>query len=348
MRNERVIHGLAGRSSGSGIRRIERPRQQQLPLPWHLVKPQDRHDFAHPVEAELARIFTFYRVRWLYEPTSFVLARDTDGRPSESFTPDFYLPDFRLYIELTTMRQALVTRKNRKLRRVRELYPGVNIKLMYRREVDALLKGFTRGGRVSAEGRPGVVIASSQKVDQRVAEVAADVIAWRDECGASEDEAPLQMIGISPGGLHFKRQLASVLRSNGQRVELDRTMLTRYRSSSTDARVRIARAPRKPFAGRDVLIVADVVSSGLSVSYLVGWLRRHGARRIEICTLMNRESVRLVDLPVRFSAFTAPAESVVGYGLGGLPALRSLPYLATLAIAGDSADVLPAESLAAD
>ncbi len=98
--------------------------------------------FANSAEAEFARILDFYGIRWEYEPRSFVLRWDRDGRPRERFTPDFYLPDFDLYIELTTLKQALVTRKNRKVRRLRELYPDVQIQVFYGRDVRRLLSKY--------------------------------------------------------------------------------------------------------------------------------------------------------------------------------------------------------------
>ncbi len=95
--------------------------------------------FANPAEEEFARILDFYGIRWEYEPRSFVLSWDRQGRPRERFTPDFYLPDFDLYIELTTLKQALVTRKNRKIRRLRQLYPQVNLRVFYGRDFRSLL-----------------------------------------------------------------------------------------------------------------------------------------------------------------------------------------------------------------
>ena len=83
--------------------------------------------FAHPSERELARILDFYRVPWRYEPDSFVL-RAKGERVLEMFSPDFYLPELDLYLELTTLRQRLVTKKNRKLRLLRELYPDISEK----------------------------------------------------------------------------------------------------------------------------------------------------------------------------------------------------------------------------
>ena len=98
--------------------------------------------FAHPSEAEFASLLDFYQIRWTYEPRSFPLQHDDAGRAVEQFTPDFYLPDLDLYIELTTLRQSLVTKKNRKLRRLRELYPDVNIKLLYRRDFNNLTRKY--------------------------------------------------------------------------------------------------------------------------------------------------------------------------------------------------------------
>ena len=95
--------------------------------------------FAHASEAEMARILDFYAVRWEYEPRTFPIMWNLEGDVVESFAPDFYLPDLDLSREMTTLRQRLVRKKNRKLRRLRELYPGVNIKLFYARDSRALM-----------------------------------------------------------------------------------------------------------------------------------------------------------------------------------------------------------------
>lgn len=98
-----------------------------------------RPHFAHPSEEEFARILDFYGIEWEYEPHTFPLEWDENGQVLEAFTPDFYLPQQNLYIELTTLRPELVTQKNRKLRRMRELYPDVHIKLFKRRDIRELL-----------------------------------------------------------------------------------------------------------------------------------------------------------------------------------------------------------------
>ncbi|GAP06613.1 hypothetical protein ATHL_01468 [Anaerolinea thermolimosa] len=98
--------------------------------------------FVHPIEEVFARILDFYGVRWEYEPRTFPLEWDEAGNVIEAFTPDFYLPEQNLYVELTTLRPQLTTKKNRKLKRIRELYPGINIKLFKRRELRNMMLRF--------------------------------------------------------------------------------------------------------------------------------------------------------------------------------------------------------------
>lgn len=98
--------------------------------------------FASQAELECAKVLDYYGVPWLYEPRTFVLEENADGRVVEAFTPDFYLPDQNLYVELTVMKQSLVTRKNRKLRKLRERYPDVKVKLFYKRDLERLAQHF--------------------------------------------------------------------------------------------------------------------------------------------------------------------------------------------------------------
>ncbi len=94
--------------------------------------------FVNEVELECAKMLDYYGVPWEYEPRTFVLEQDEDGRVTSAFTPDFYLPEQDLYVEVTVMRQSLVTRKNRKLRELKRLYPEVKVKLFYRRDIERL------------------------------------------------------------------------------------------------------------------------------------------------------------------------------------------------------------------
>lgn len=120
--------------------------------------------FAHPSERVAAQILDYYALNWEYEPTVFPVEWDRDGNVIASFAPDFYLPDFDLYIELTTMSQKLVTKKNRKVRRLKELYPDINIKIFYQKDFRRLLFKFgvpvqplehADGGGLKAAPLPG-------------------------------------------------------------------------------------------------------------------------------------------------------------------------------------------------
>ena len=102
--------------------------------------------FAHSSEEELARILDFYHIAWQYEPRTFPIEWDAEGNVVRSFTPDFYLPEHDLYIELTTLKQSLVTKKNRKVRLLRELYPEVNVKVLYASDYRKLIEKFSASG----------------------------------------------------------------------------------------------------------------------------------------------------------------------------------------------------------
>jgi len=117
--------------------------------------PEDKlPEFAHPSEREFARVMDFYRLRWQYEPKTFPIEWDEQNNVLKAFTPDFYLPDLDLFIELTTMKQSLVTKKNRKVRRLRELYPEVNIKILYERDYKNLIwkYGLSNGEEENGNG----------------------------------------------------------------------------------------------------------------------------------------------------------------------------------------------------
>lgn len=139
--------------------------------------------FAHASEAELSRILDFYAVRWQYEPHVFPILWNTEGDVLESFAPDFYLPDLDLYVEMTTLRQKLVRKKNRKLRRLRELYPDVRIKLFYARDFRAMMLKYGRLALAEAlSGTPGQVVPEraadrpAAVVDSAVTEPAVSAI----------------------------------------------------------------------------------------------------------------------------------------------------------------------------
>jgi hypothetical protein len=103
------------------------------------LRKSDTIGFAHASERQFAQLLDFYGIEWEYEPTSFDIDWDDEGNVLQRFTPDFYLPVYDLYIEITTLNQKLVTKKNRKARRVQELYPDVHVKVLYQRDYLHLL-----------------------------------------------------------------------------------------------------------------------------------------------------------------------------------------------------------------
>ncbi len=113
------------------------------------MSPSDRKavKFQHPVEEEFANILDYYGIPWEYEPRTFPLKRSKEGKVAEAFTPDFFLPDQDLYVELTTLRPQLATYKNRRIRKMKELYPEINVKLFNRRMMRDLMKRFGLDGQ---------------------------------------------------------------------------------------------------------------------------------------------------------------------------------------------------------
>ncbi len=108
-----------------------------------LDKNQSLTQFAHPSELVFARLLDFYGIQWEYEPRTFPLKYDEKGNIVEAFSPDFFLPASDLYVELTTMKQSLVTKKNRKVKRLKELYPDIRIRLLYQKDFEDLIFKYT-------------------------------------------------------------------------------------------------------------------------------------------------------------------------------------------------------------
>jgi hypothetical protein len=160
-------------------------------------EPPRRASFAHASEAELARILDFYEVRWHYEPDTFPIGWSLDGDVVESFAPDFFLPDLDLYVELTTLKQSLVRKKNRKLRRLRELYPDVRIKLFYARDFRMLLLKF---GRLALADELSGSVGQATPPRVRSVEVLAPAPAPADTRDEGDDDAGPGDVGAAAAG----------------------------------------------------------------------------------------------------------------------------------------------------
>ena len=275
--------------------------------------------FAHPSEKEFAQILDFYGVRWAYEPRSFPLRWEGD-RVLEMMTPDFYLPELDLYIELTTMKQSLVTHKNRKIRRLTELYPDVEIKLLYRSDYHQLLAKYGFGPLANAEVT-GVdrILFTENDIQLRVTELASQI---------SHDYKSRQpvLVGILRGVMCF---MADLMRQISLPLEVEVMATSRY-GGNDEAAVRITKDLDSAISGRDVIMVEDIVDSGLTLNYVLGYLRARGPSTLEVCTLLDKRARRIVDVPIKYVGFEVPDEFVVGYGLDYLAKYRNLPFIGVL------------------
>ena len=300
--------GDVSSSTAPGVARDNTPVtawQHALPLPWRVSPPQELTAFAHPAEREFARILTFHRVRWVYEPTTFVLERDAEGRPTVCFNPDFYLPDHHRYLELTTMRQAHVTRKNRKLRLLRERYPTIDAHILYRRDVERLAE------RCRVRSQPdgpaaGAVRLAGDEIADRIREIAE---------GCVGREAPGMVISLGRGAERLAGELASELRRRGVDLELGKMTLTGADHGSEVRRLRVHRGPPLPLERRRLLLVTDVVSTGLTADFAIRWLAARGAGPIQVVTLVDRPGARIVQIPIRAAVVEIGDIIVAGHGM---------------------------------
>lgn len=300
----------------------------QPPLPYlRRVLHPDGVQFAHPAEREFARLLAYYRIRWVYEPTTFALRWGEDGRAVECFTPDFFLPDHRLYFELTTMRQSLVTRKNRKLRRLRELYPGARVRLLYRRDILRLEDAY-RPAPVAGQRLRDVLWGESE-IEARTRELAQQVAdEWLGRPGAGP---PPVLLAVGAGASRFQQRLAAALADLGIPCDTDRLDPSRYRREGSQRAVRAVRSPEQPLAGRRVLLVGDVASTGLSLTWAAERVARKRPDEIRACALLDRRPARLLDPRLSWIGFDVPDVLLAGFGLSMHRQLRRLPAIGTVA-----------------
>ena len=275
--------------------------------------------FAHPSEEEFARILDFYNIEWVYEPRSFPL-RWEDDRVTEMFTPDFYLPGLNLYVELTTMKQSLVTEKNRKLRRLGELYPDIKITLLYRKDYDRLLAKYGCGPLVQTRGHDvSTVLYSVAQVQRRVRQLARQI------SSDYTDRHPV-MLGVLRGVFCF---MADLIRQITVPLEVD-FMAISYYGGETRSSVKITKDIDLNLADRHVIMVEDIVDTGLTLSYILNHLKAKNPASIKVCTLLDKRARRIVDIPLDYVGFEVPDEFVVGYGLDYREEYRNLPFIGIL------------------
>ncbi len=292
--------------------------------------------FAHESEEEFARLLDFYNVRWQYEPRTFPLRRSDDGRVIEAFSPDFYLSDLDLYIELTTLKQGLVTDKHRKLRQLRALYPDVRIKLLHKRDYLSLLAKYGIGAAHEQEvmGVRDVLITGTE-IERRVNELGVEIT--RDYAG----KEPL-LVGVLKGVTCF---MADLMRHLSLPLSIDFMTISSYEGDRSGA-VRIVQDLTENIAGRDVLIVEDIVDTGMTLHHLRLQLEAREPASLRVCALLDKRVRRLVDVRLDYVGFEVPDAFVVGYGLDHFQKFRNLPFIAT--IGAEALEQQPAEGPAAE
>jgi hypoxanthine phosphoribosyltransferase len=275
--------------------------------------------FAHESEEEFARILDFYGISWQYEPRTFPLRTDGD-RVVEAFTPDFYLPDIDTYIELTTLRQDLMTEKHRKLRTLRQFYPDVDVKLLNKRDCLRLLAkyGFGPPSPRSIEGVHRVLVSAPQ-LRRRVKELGAQIT--KDYAGRT----PV-LVGVLKGVACF---MADLMRQISLPVAIDFMAISSF-DNVNGGYVRILKDLDESIDGRDVLLVEDIVDTGMTLNHLLTYLRARKPASLKVCTLLDKRARRLVDVPLDYVGFEIPDEFVIGYGLDYGQLYRNLGFIATL------------------
>jgi hypoxanthine phosphoribosyltransferase len=176
--------------------------------------------------------------------------------------------------------------------------------------------------RLTSEPELGEVLVSAEELQQRVAELGEQISS--DYAGRS-----LLLVGVLKGAVFF---LSDLMRYIEVPVEVDFMAVASY-GSATDSSgvVRILKDLDAPIEGRDVLIVEDIVDSGLTLQYLMRNLGSRNPRTLEVCALLTKPERRKVDLPTRYVGFEIPNRFVVGYGLDYAERHRNLPYVAALA-----------------
>ncbi|GAF85005.1 unnamed protein product, partial [marine sediment metagenome] len=252
--------------------------------------------FAHPAEYEFARILDFYGIEWQYEPRSFPL-RWEYGHVVEAFTPDFYLPHLNMYVEVTTLKTGLTGEKNRKMRLIKQLYPEVNIKLLKKRDYLRLLAKYGYGPP-AAEQVPEIdrVLITATKIQRRVGELGARI---------SHDYAGKEpvLIGILRGVICFMSDLMRNISLPAAAVDF--MAVTSYEGNGSGA-VRIIKDLDENIKGRDVILVEDIVDTGMTLNHVLEYLGSKRPASLKVCTLLDKRVRRIANVPLEYVGFEIP------------------------------------------
>jgi hypoxanthine phosphoribosyltransferase len=276
--------------------------------------------FAHPAEYEFARILDFYGIEWQYEPRSFPLRWD-HGHVAEAFTPDFYLPDLNMYVEVTTLKTGLTAEKTRKMRMLKQLHPEVNIKLLKKRDYLRLLAKYGYGP-LAPEQVPDIdrVLISAAQIQRRVGELGARIS--HDYAG----KEPI-LIGVLRGVICFMSDLMRHISLRAAAVDF--MSVSSYEGNDSGA-ARILKDLDENIKGRDVILVEDIVDTGMTLNHIMEYLQSKRPASLKVCALLDKQARRIANVPLEYVGFEIPDEFVVGYGLDFRQRFRNLPFIAVL------------------
>jgi hypoxanthine phosphoribosyltransferase len=175
------------------------------------------------------------------------------------------------------------------------------------------------------DGDIASVLITREEIAERIAELARKISADYPDRGDRDD---LVLIGVLKGAVMFMTDLARALTVP---VQLDFMAVSSYGSAtSSSGVVRILKDLDRDIAGRHVLIVEDIIDSGLTLSWLLKNLQSRNPDSLEVCALLRKPDAVKIDVPVRYAGFEIPDEFVVGYGLDYAERYRDLPYIGTL------------------
>ncbi len=276
-------------------------------------------NFVNSNEEDFARLLDFYRIEWLYEPHSFPLKWEK-GEMREVFTPDFYLPDLKLYIELTTLKQDNLTTKRRKINRLRQLYPKVKVILLGKKGYNSLLAKYGHGP-LAALDVTGIyhVLFSEAQIQRKVKQIGRQISL--DYAGKD-----VLLIGILKGMFCF---MADLMRYITIPVSVDFMGISHYNGDKSGA-VKITKDLEEDISGKDVIMVEDIIDTGMTLNYVLDYLLTRSPTSLRVCTLLDKRIRRLSDIPLKYVGFEVPDKFVVGYGLDFNNKYRNLPFIGIL------------------
>jgi hypoxanthine phosphoribosyltransferase len=214
----------------------------------------------------------------------------------------------------------LAREKNRKVRRLRELYPDVKIKLLARRDYARLLARYGHGPLAVPKTRGvGRVFFSADQIQKRVQQLAREIS--RDYEGRH-----IVLVGVLRGVFCF---MADLMRYLTVPVDVDFMAISYYRAESGKA-VHVTKDLDLNLEGRHVLLVEDIVDTGMTLSFVLGHLKARRPASLAVCTLLDKKVRRLAEVPLTYVGFEVPDEFMVGYGLDYQEEYRNLPFIALL------------------